>query len=328
MLRLLIRVVLLACVRGAELLVGSDTAAGLSLARWDFATNATSPLGSPLAGLQSSPNLAATLLLSNNTWALAPYETATTDRLIQFSVQSGKLSGVSVALGPEERCFLLYVINNGADGEIRCLSEVVSGVHTNTALRTIDRTSGAKRLLASVLPDFSPSGPAAHDAASGVVRALYFYSPTTKEIPQGTYLVALSDVTAATVSTSLVAADLRVLQIAQGNGRTFAIAMVGTGSVFAGTLDGATATFTPLPESPDFSKSFTTIQSTTSLTVGGGTLWFSLWKESATAAAADGPPTYTPWLLGVDNTTGASVYEAGGGSGTNLDFSYLQWSSE
>ena len=314
----------------ADLLVGSDTAAGLSLARWNFSTNASSPLSPPLSDLQSSPYSAASLRVSNNTWVLAPYETVTTDRFIQFSVRSGALDGVSVELGSDERCFLLYVVNNADAGIIHCLSEVSAGVLSSTALRTIDRVSGAKRLLDTVLPYFSPSGSAAHDSAGGVVRALYFYSRADAALPevglaQGTYLVTLIDATAAVVSTALIAPELRVLQIAQGSGRTFAVAMIGSGAVYAGVLDAA-ANFSPLPASPDFSRGFT-VRTSTALTLGGGGLWFSLWKETpkeAAAIAVGGPPTYTPWLLGVDNTSGAPIYEAGG---ADLDFSYLQWSA-
>lgn len=317
----------LACTL-AELFVGSDTTDGsLSLARWNFTTNLTSPLGPPLTELRSSPNLAASLLVLNSTWVLTPYETTTTDRLIQFSVLSGALDGVSVELGPEERCFLLYVMSADADGgTIHCLSEVVAGTLSSTALRTIDRASGAKRLLATVLPHFSPSGIAAHDSTGGDVRAVYFYSPadvTTSDLAQGNYLVTLADATAAIISTVLIAPELRVLQIARGHGRTFAVTMVGSGAVYAGVLDDAAA-FLPLPVSPDFSRSFTSI-GTTALTLGDGALWFSLWKEAGFVANG-GPPTYTPWLLGVDNATGALIYEASGGA--DLDFSYLQWSSE
>ena len=308
----------------AALFVGSDTATGLSLARWDFKANTSSALGPPLTDLRSSPNLAASLLASNSTWLLAPYETATTDRLIQYSVRSGALDGVAVELGSEERCFLLYVLSAAADAEVRCLSEVVAGTLSSTALRAIDRASGAKRLLATVLPHFSPSGVAAHDSTAGVVRALYFYSPAAaaSDLAQGNYLVTLADATAATISTALLAPELRVFQIARGDGCTFAVAMVGSGAVYAGVLDDAAA-FQPLPASPDLSRSFTSIGAT-ALTLGGGALWFSFSKE--TAAADGGPPTYAPWLIGADNATGALIYEASGGA--DLDFSYLQWSSE
>ena len=327
---LLLLNLLLACCSRADLLLGGDTAQGLSLQRWNFTANASTPLGPALPGLQTSPNLAASLLLADGTWVLAPYETATTDRLIQFSVRGGAPSGTAVELGPEERCFLLYRVATDPSGELRCLSEVDDGTRTTTALRSIDRTSGAKRLLATVLPYFSPCGPAAHDAAGSAVRVLYFYSPPARshaKLVQGTYLVTLNDATAAPVSTTLVAAPgLRVLQIAQGGGRTFAIAVVGSGAVYAGTLDAATAAFSPLPASPDFSRSFTSTR-TTAAALGGGALWFSLGKESLRPAAdGGGPPVYTPWLLGVDNTTGALVYEADASDG-DLVFAYLQWSS-
>ena len=304
----------------AELFVGSDTATGLSLARWSFTENASSPLGPVLTDLRSSPNLAASLLVSNSTWVLAPYETTTMDRLIQYSVRSGALDGVTVELGPEERCFLIYV-SAAADAEIRCLSEVVAGTLSSTALRAIDRASGAKRLIATVLPHFSPNGVAAHDATGAVVRAIYFYSPpdSASDLAQGNYLVTLADATAAMISTALLAPELRVFQIARGDGCTFAVAMVSSGAVYAGVLDDAAA-FSPLPASPDYSRSFASIGATP-LTLGGGSLWFCFGKQTA-----DGPPTYAPWLIGADNNTGALIYEASGGA--DLDFSYLQWSEQ
>ena len=325
-----------ACAR-ADLLVGSGSESGLALSRWSLTANASSPLGTPLAGLSPSPSTPAWLRLpraggaaaADGVLVFAPQASPTTEHLVQWSLASASRAAPDVALSSADRCFLLFAaaadVASGAS--VSCLSEVDAGRRTTTALRRINRSTGKVDTLASVLPYYGPAGPAAHDAARGALLVLYFCAPPCAA-PQGTYLLSLDDATAATRSRAAVAADVRVIALAQGAGATFALASLGAGAggTFAGTIDAASAAFTPLAASPDFAKRFAYIGTNTAVALGGGALWFAAVTQSPRAppgAAAAGPPVSTPWLVGVDNSTGALTYAAP--SDGVATFDYLLW---
>jgi len=319
----------------ADLLVGSGSATGLVLSRWSLSTNASSPLGAPLSGLSPSPSTPAWLRLPkagagagsgadgavDGVLVFGPQATPTTEHLVQWSLASSSRAAPDIALSSDDRCFLLFesAADAASGASVSCLSEVDAGPRTTTVLRRIMRATGKISSVATVLPYYGPAGPAAHDVSRGVVLVVYFCAKPCAA-PQGTYVLALDEATAATRSSAAVAADVRIIALAQGAGSTFALAGVGAG-VFAGTIDTATAVFTPLVASPDFSRTFAYISTNTAAALGGGAMWFAAVTQSE--GADGGPPVSTPWLVGVDNRTGALIYAAP--SDGIVTFSYLLW---
>lgn len=127
-----------------------------------------------------------------------------------------------------------------------------------TQLLRIDRATGAETLLASFLPDYAPFTVEALDAARGVVYSTFeLLSGGTPE------LITLDARTGAVLNTAPFPYTLAFLEFevsAARGGRVYAVVQDGAhpgGTVaYAGTVDTATATATPLGPKAYFNVSF------------------------------------------------------------------------
>ncbi len=127
-----------------------------------------------------------------------------------------------------------------------------------TQLLRIDRATGAETLLASLLPDYAPFTVEALDAAKGVIYSTFeLLNGGTPE------LVTLNARTGAVMSTTPYPYTLAFLEFevsAARGGKVFAVVQDGAhpgGTVaYAGVVDTATATATPLGPKSFFNVSF------------------------------------------------------------------------
>ena len=169
----------------AELLVGSSSASGLLLSRWDLRSNASSAFGAALTGLIPPPYNAATSVGAEDggaSWSIAAL-TADDLSAVLVSLSGAAISSHAVTGGEDARCFAMYATPSDESSTFHCLSEVDRGTLTTTELRVIARSSGKSTIAASgLMPCFSPMGPTVYDNDRGVVVSAYVYSPCAREV--------------------------------------------------------------------------------------------------------------------------------------------------